>query len=212
MAKNPNTSLYNVNTLYLACSGGGKSQALKQNKTIPRQGVRVLLWDIDHDHAANRFENMPEYIRAVKSAIKSGSGFRLAYSGDDNPEMFEQWCRVVWAVLDGRKKTYILIEELADVVKTAGKAGENFGRLLRKCRKFNGRLHVTSQRGAEIPKTAYTQCQIKFIGQQEGADIDKMARIAGVIPVRIQELKPLEFYKKIAGTSKAVKIKHNYIK
>ncbi len=79
MAKNPNTSLYNVNTLYLACSGGGKSQALKQNKTIPRQGVRVLLWDIDHDHAANRFENMPEYIRAVKSAIKSGqdSGWHI---------------------------------------------------------------------------------------------------------------------------------------
>jgi len=199
MAVNPDTRHSNENTLYLACSGGGKSQAVRQNRAIPYRGARVLLWDIDEDHRAHRFDNLDHYRRAVIAGIRSGQGFRLAYTGPDTVEAFELWCRIAWAALDGRTKTFCIIEELADVSPSVAKATPEFGRLLRKGRKFGAKLHITSQRGAEIPKTAYTQCPIKWIGQQEGADVAKMAAIAGVGPEQISALKPLQFYRKEAG-------------
>ena len=212
MAINPNTSHANENTLYLACSGGGKSQALMQNKSIPYRAARVLLWDIDEDHRAHRFETMAEFHRAVIAGVRSGRGFRLAFSGHDSVENFETFCRIVWAALDGKKKTFVIIEELADVSPSVAKATPEFGRLLRKGRKFGARLHITSQRGAEIPKTAYTQCPIKYIGQQEGGDVDRMARIAGVSSGEVSALKPLEFWKKPPGAEPAKKIKIRYRK
>ncbi len=199
MAINQNPSLNNENTLYLACSGGGKSQALKQNKQIPASKVRVLLWDPDNDHKSTRFECIEEYRKAVISGIKSGKGFRIAYSGSVTVDAFEQWCRIAWAVLDGRKMTYCIIEELADVSPSSAKATPAFGELLRRGRKYGARLHIVSQRGAEISKTVYTQCPIKFIGQQEGNDIKNMAIHAGVSPENIKVLRPLQFYRKVSG-------------
>lgn len=212
MAINPNTSLPNRNSLYLACSGGGKSQALLQNRDIPPKGARVLLWDIDHDHRATRFESMAEYKRALIAALKSGKGFRLAYSGADTVENFETFCSMVWAALDGRFLTHTIIEELADVSPSPSKATPQFGRLLRKGRKFGARLHITSQRGTEIAKTCYTQCPIKYIGQQEGADVARMAREAGVGPEQIRNLNALEFYRKEAGPEPGKLIKLKYRK
>jgi hypothetical protein len=199
VAVNPNTSHPNKNTLYLACSGGGKSEALRQNTEIPKRGARVLLWDIDHDHNANRYETMQEFKRAVIAGVRSGRGFRIAYSGSDIVEAFEKFCEITWAILDGNLITFIVIEELADVSPSVSKATPQFGRLLRKCRKFGGRIHATSQRGAEIPKTAYTQCPIKWIGQQEGEDVGRMAKIAGRSSEEITALLPLSYFVKVSG-------------
>jgi hypothetical protein len=207
MAINPRTDLENRNHLYLACSGGGKSQALRQNPDIPGRGARVLLWDIDHDHQGQHFEEIRDFLKAVRAGIRSGRGFRIGYCGADTPENFEAFCAIVWAVLDGTQATHVIIEELADAAPSTGKALPNFGRLLRKGRKFNARLHVTSQRGAEIPKTAYTQCLYKYIGQQEGSDVKRMADIAGVSPGEIKQLNPLEFFLKSPGPEPGRKIK-----
>ncbi len=212
MAVNPNTSHANENTLYLACSGGGKSQALLNNKSIPKRGARVLLWDIDEDHRATRFYTLNDFLKAVISALKTGRGFRIAYSGADTVENFERFCQICWACLDGNKKTYIIIEELADVSPTTTKATPEFGRLLRKGRKFGAVLHITSQRGAEIAKTAYTQCLTKYVGQQQGSDILKMSQVANVKPSAISELKPLEFWKTQSNAEKPQKIKIRYTK
>lgn len=210
MAINPNPGHPNKNTLYLACSGGGKSQALKQNIAIPKKTVRHLLWDIDHDHKASRYESMKQFKAAVIAGIKSGRGFRIAFSGDDTVDNFEMFCAIAWAILDGKKTTFITIEELADVTATAGKASPHFGRLLRKGRKFGMQLHATSQRGAEISKTVFTQCPIKYIGIQEGGDIKSMAAVTGVSVPEISGLNPLEFFKKTpgAGNSELIKIRY----
>jgi len=210
MAINPNTTLSNKNTLYLACSGGGKSQALKQNREIPANGARVVMWDIDHDHRGQHFDTLEQFRRALITALKSGRGFRVAYSGEDTVEAFEAWCRMVWAILDGNKITYVIIEELADVSPSVSKATPEFGRLLRKGRKFGARLHVTSQRSAEIPKTAYTQCPVKWVGQQEAGDVRNMAKIAGVSVSDIEALQPLSYYVKQPGPDAGVLKKLRY--
>lgn len=197
--KNPDTSLSNNNTLYLACSGGGKSQALFQNKNIPRSKVRCLLWDPDEDHPARRFYSLPELKKALAEELRRGRGFRLAYSGDADVQTFELWCAMVCSILDGGKLTYVIIEELADVSETAGKASPWFGRLLRRGRKYGARLHITTQRGTEISKTAYTQCLTKWVGIQEGADTEKMAKLCALSPSQVKELTALEYWVKKAG-------------
>lgn len=212
VAINPDTSHRNENTLYLACTGGGKSQALLNNKNIPKKGARVLLWDIDEDHKATRFETMPLFLKAVVKGIRSGKGFRLAYCGNDSLDNFEKFCEIAFSVLDGNKNTYIIIEEQADVSPTTTKATYWFGKLLRKGRKFGAKIHVTSQRGAEISKTAYTQCMTKYVGQQQGSDILKMAIVANVSANQIKELKPLEFWRTSSNAGESVKIKIKYKK
>lgn len=210
MATNPNTALPNKNTLYLACSGGGKSQALKQNPELPKSKARVVMWDIDHDHKGQHYETIEQFRRALITALRSGRGFRIAFSGSDTVENFETWCLMVWAILDGKKLTYVIIEELADVSPSVSKATPNFGRLLRKGRKFGARIHATSQRSTEIPKTAFTQCPVKWVGQQEADDVRRMAKIASVTPEQITDLQPLTYYLKQPGPGVGVLKKLKY--
>lgn len=203
MAINPDTSLDNRHTLYLACSGGGKSQAVYQNAQLPKRGVWHVLYDPDEDHPARRFYSIDAFkagvIAAVKEVRRRGGGFRVAYCGDADLSSFEAWCAIVWDILDGRRLTYITIEELAAVSETAGKASPNFGRLLNRSRKYGGVINATTQRGTEISKTAYVQCGTKLVGIQEGADVERMAKLCALWPDQIKQLKPLEYWVKRAG-------------
>lgn len=202
--QNPNTSRPNLNFLYMATSGGGKSQALLQNKAIPKSGARVLLWDIDNDHKAHHIDNMETYRRELKKAVLSGKGFRLAYNGNDTVSRFEEWCRMIWEILDGDLETYIIIEELADVSTSAGKATGWFGRVLRKGRKFGAQIHMTTQRSTEISKTAFSQCAYKVVGQQESdADSGRMSKLISVQPEKIRALQPLQYFMKPPGAEPA---------
>lgn len=206
MAINPNTEHGNHHCIVSACSGGGKSQLIGQ-KLLPKGAVhRVLLWDPDEDYKATRYSNRGQFARAVSQAVASGKGFKLAYSGAPTVEAFKWWCKVVWAALDGSKITYVVIEELADVSPSAGKALPEFGELLRKGRKYGARLIMATQRGTEIPKTAWTQVQNRYIGQQEMGDRVRLAREAGISADAIAALSPLSFYHKTAGASDPVKL------
>lgn len=195
MAKNPNTSLPNLNTFYAAMSGGGKSQAVKNQKLSPR----VIVWDPDEDHKTRtRVYSITDLLAYLRNH-GGKAGFSVAYSGDNSVKAFELFCGAVWAVLDGNKRTDCIIEELADVTPSSGKAGEWSGQLIRRVRKYGGVLHAVTQRPAEVPKTIYTQCAIKYIGMQEGDDLPKMAKHAAVDPAQLAGLQPLEFIRKENG-------------
>lgn len=206
MAINPDTSHGNFHCMVSAASGGGKSQIIGQRLLPKGPGHRVLLWDPDEDYKASRFEDRASYAKAVRQALASGKGFRLAFSGRPSVSNFEWWCSVVWAALDGSKITHVVIEELADVSPSAGKALPAFGELLRKGRKYGARLIMATQRGSEIPKTAWTQVGVKYIGQQEAGDRVRMAKEAGLAEAQIAILQPLQFYQKPAGAADPVLI------
>jgi len=212
MAINPNPQHENRHAMAAGCSGSGKSQAIGQKLLPTGYGHRVLLWDPDEDHRATRFEDRAAYARAVRHALASGKGFRLAWSGRVDLATFEWWCRVVWAALDGNKTTYVGIEELADVSPSAGKASPAFGELLRKGRKYGAVLIMGTQRGAEVSKTCWTQVKSKWVGQQEAGDVRRMAREAGVSESDINDLAPLEFWVKPAGAGEPQKVKLKYRK
>ena len=211
MATNKNTGWSNGHTLYCAASGGGKSQALRANKEIPKKGARVLIWDPDEDHDCIRAETRAHFLKLVLSGLKKGGGFRVGLTVDsENVKDFEWFCEVVWRTLNGDRQTYIIIEELADVSPSPAKATPIFGKVLRRSRKYGGVIHATTQRPSEISKTCYTQCGRKFIGVQEGDDVAKMAKVAKVSIADIEALTDLSFWYKASGANPAVKIKVKY--
>lgn len=215
MAINPNPALPNRHALAAGCTGSGKSQVVKQ-KLLPKgYGHRVILWDPDEDYRVApgcRLTERAAFARAVKSAVASGKGFRLAWSGAVTKETFEFFCKVCWAALDGRYLTYMVVEELADVEPSSGKAAGTWGELLRKSRKYGGILLPVTQRGAEVSKTCWNQMAVKWIGQQQGGDIARMAKEADVTESQIRELTPLAFWVKGNGAEPAKKVQLTYKK
>lgn len=214
MAIRKNASLPNRHTGYIACSGYGKSQALKQNKDIPAKGARVLLWDTDEDHKCSHFEDKLRFVRAVVAGMSSGRGFRIGWSGQIDVETFEWWSRIVWNCLDGKVPLYIIIEELADVQPSVGKASPVFGQVCRKARKYNGILHWTSQRSEEISKTVFSQTPSYYMGFPNDTctplKAKELARIARCPngAVDLYALQPLQFFHKTALSSKLVALQY----
>lgn len=206
MAANPNTSRPNESTFYTARSGGGKSQAIIQNRAI--RG-RVVYFDPDHDYrAAVRCLTMAAFIQALKENHRRAS-MSIAYSGDNSPAAFELFCGAVWAVLDGDRPLHIVVDELADCVQTTGKASPKAGQLMRRARKYGGVLHLSTQRPQEVPKTMFRQCSRFWVGVQEHGDRKAMAAVAGVTEAELATLVELEFIVKEAGQEpRRVKLKY----
>ncbi len=191
---NPNTKWANEHTLYLAASGGGKSQVLNQNRAIP-ENARVILWDPTDDHKGHHFSNKKKFVSALMKGIQSGKGFRIAFNGVATVENYEWWCEVVWSCLNGNHRTYTIVEELSQVCVSAGKATPNAAVLLNQGRKYGLVFHGTSQKPQEISKTYYDQCEYKFIGRQKGLAMrKKMALEIGLTPEQIGQLQPLQFW------------------
>lgn len=193
---NPNPEHLARHTLYLATTGGGKSQMLAQNPAIPKTGARVILWDQAGDHAGLHYNEPQQFVRALKSAIAKGGGFRIAYSGLRTIERYEWFCEVVWSLLDGNVETHLLVEELSMVCAGPGKASPNAAVLLNEGRKFGLIFHGTSQKPQEVAKTYFDQCAVKFIGQQKGQAMRKrMALELGITVEEVTALQPLQFYR-----------------
>lgn len=195
---NPNPSLSARHTLYLATTGGGKSQAVLQNPAIPwrQKTARIVMWDQAGDYPGLHCDTRAGFIRHLRAGIAGGGGFRVAFSGPATVENFEWWCEVVWSILDGNHDTHIIAEELSGVCPSAGKATPNAAILLNQSRKFGGIFHGISQKPQEVAKTYYDQAALKYVGQQKGAAMRrKMAGEIGVTPDQVAALEPLQFFK-----------------
>lgn len=184
MAINENTNHKNKHTLYLARSGYGKTQTLKRRGGIPSSGARVVLWDNNKDHEAHRFSELGAFFRALMAANKSGRGFRIAYTGEAAPELFEDWAAGVWSILDGRKITHLLIEEYSDCCPSAGalslKNNKYHRRLWTQSRKYGGIISATSQRPQLISKDSlgnageiWASSMDNSAAKRVGAEIDR---------------------------------------
>ncbi len=169
MAKNPQPSRPNRNHIYVGTSGSGKSQAAKQNPEIPAQGARVILWDPDEDYKATRYRDRKEFGRAVLAGLRSGRGFRIAYTCEAEDDQFiahhEWWCQFVYSVLDGRHLTYVIDDEVAASCSSTAKADPAHGKLLRQGRKYGMVYHCATQYPQEIPKTVYRNCPVLWVGR-----------------------------------------------
>lgn len=208
MAKNPNTSLHNRHCFIGAKTGGGKSQLLR-NDILPGRGVRALFWDVDTDHKCHRYTEKGAFLAALKSADSSGQPFRIGWSGDDDQETFQWFCRAAWAVLDGNRETWIVFEEMADQ-GMGQKLPAFFRKLMVRGRKYGAICISTTQRCQEVPKALITQSANRYIGLHEDQDARYLQKAVGIPASDIEALKPLNFYHK--GPEGLAKIATRYRK
>lgn len=195
MAKNPNGQLPNEHTMYLGRTGSGKSEALRQNRFMPKRGVRCILWDLSRDHSKGTryFSDKNKFIDALAKCVKSGKGFRIGWDGEGGPDNHEWWCKVVRSVLDGNKITYAINEELAACVKTSAKAAPALQWLQNEGRKYGLRMNTVSQFPTEIPKTVYKNAARFFVGGQSGSSIKAFAELLDCPVEELKSLTPWEF-------------------
>lgn len=197
-AGNPDNAWPNKHTLYIAASGGGKSQCLLQNPAIPKRGVPVIMWDHKPDHPGLHIRDRRQFVQYLRRGIerhqKTGAGFRIAFAGDRTIANFEWWCEVVWAVLDSRRRTYVIVEELAAVSPSPAKATPAAGILIREGRGYGMVFHGTTQRPQEVAKTFYENCDIRFYGRVRNAKLRKAwADEMDIDQARLRALENLQF-------------------
>ena len=185
MAINEHEEWPNEHAIYLATSGAGKGSMIRGNPSIkkPREGARVIAWDRAKAFPAYYYNSRSDFAKALEKAINSGKGFAVGYTGGDASDIVrehEWWASVVWDVLNGNYRTYIIDEEVSETSKTAGKA-EHYGALLaNQSRKYGGVWHGTAQRPTEVPKTFTDNVGVRYIGRQVPRAAKKMADLIGI--------------------------------
>lgn len=199
MPKNENTRLANRHTLYLARSGYGKSQTLIRRSGIPGRGRRIN-WDPNKDHKGHRFARLGDFFRALKKCELHGSGnYQISYTGEAAPDIFEDFARGLWAILDGRQLTYCRIEEYSDCCDGPGPLLRGrypyHRRLWTQSRKYGGILHVTSQRPQLISKDALGNAGIIWASSMDNSAAKRVGLEMDVKPEQLRSLKPGEFYR-----------------
>lgn len=202
MAKNPNESLPNRHAIFVAVSGAGKTQAMAQHESLKKKSSRVILWDTHRSFKADHYNTIPELLKALKKAVAKKGGYRIAYGGAKSARAFDDLCRIVSSISDGRIETPFVVDELASVASAIGKDTSPFGDLLRESRKFGVIVLCSATSAAEIPKTAFKNCLTKVIGAQGSTSDAKIMADYLLVDHKLlfdTELKPLNFWIKSPG-------------
>ena len=199
MAVNPAHSLPNKHELFIGRSGSGKSQAAKSNERIPKAGVCLVAYDPAHDHKARRFDTLAGFRGALVKGLRSKKPFRLAYSPPganilELPALHEQFCRLIWAALDGRRKLYMIDEELSAVCNSSLRAPPYLAALLLQGRKFGLIYNGIIQFPQSLPKDVYRSVRWLHVGGLPVNGSNYIAEEIGVGQSLIAKLRPLELY------------------
>lgn len=156
------------------------------------------MWDTNKDHDARRYERPADFFRALKKANASGRGFRIAYTGEGTPDLFEDWCAAVWSILDGHKLTYMVAEEFGAVCHNAGpllmSQSPNHKRLWQESRKYGGIWHCTSQRPQSITKDAIENAGEIYAGSMGTLAAKRVGAEIEVDPKELRATQPGDFW------------------
>lgn len=188
----------------------GKSQTLKRKGGVLSHSKRVICWDNNKDHLYQdtpqrrenkrhgyrenmAFDNLGHFFRMLKKADMSGKGYRIAYIGEAAPDLFEDWAKGVWSVLDGRNLTDLLIEEYSDCCRGPGLLSATreryHRRLWTQSRKYGGILTATTQRPQLISNDSIGNAAEMWAGSM---DFPAAKRIAGEIGCSRDEIIELD--------------------
>lgn len=206
MAVNEDTSIELRHIFVAAKSGGGKSQTMR-NVVVPGKGIRAVFWDVDKDHVCKHYTNKTLFLKALAAADKAKKPFRVGWAGDDSQETFLWFCEAVWRILDGRFDTWVIMEELADL-KLPQAVPKEYGRLLKRGRKYGAILVGNTQRIQEVPKTPVTGAAVLWVGLHEDADANYLEKMTGkaLTAAVISSLEPLNFYRRERGQWEKIKV------
>jgi len=177
---------------YCGTSGSGKSY---QIKTDIEDESRVLIFDPEGEYSnpsgkfkmAKAFTQMQPFVEAVEKN-KNGS-FRFALQ-QDGAQAFEFFCMVNRVLAqDVHKPTACVVDELAGVEKTAGKAQGTWHKILTRGRKHQIKVRAGAQSPTEVSKTIMRQRSHLWVGHMTRQS--DWQYIANEIPVTVEDLKAL---------------------
>ncbi|HET8701032.1 MAG TPA: hypothetical protein VFL97_05135 [Nitrococcus sp.] len=194
------TSLPNCHKLYVATSGGGKSSALKADLAASKP-ERLVMWDPEGEHETGvQVGSIAQFTRVLAGATCSGKRYSIAVQVRPSVDEFERFCRAVWAVACSTRPMTVVVEELADVTRNAGKASPAWGELIRRGRKYGVTIYVVTQSPTEISKTVYRNVNALWCGVCETeAERRRMAAHLDIGLEKMRALQPLEYYQKRLG-------------
>lgn len=181
-----NTQLENTHEYVMGGSGSGKSYYVKsQVKTAPR----LIIFDPDDEYgelsdvvAFSKLTELFEYIDG-----RNQFRVRLVRNGK---AFFDWLCGVVMYM----GNCAFVAEEIADVTSVS-KAGEHWGALVRRGRKYGVKIFAVSQRPSEADKTIFTQVNKLRVGRLDGeGDQKRVAHNMGLPVESVMNLQPLDFF------------------
>lgn len=146
MASRADTSLLAQHWYICGNSGTGKSSTIKEHVKKAR---RVIVFDPDDEYGDitgfKRVYNVSELIALLMA--HQHKSLKVAFVAE-GVKAFELWCSCVfnWG------ECLAVAEEIADVT-TPSKAPQQWGRLIRRGRKYNIQIMAVTQRPAEADKT-----------------------------------------------------------
>lgn len=180
---------------------------IRTNRPKPRGSYKVC-WDPGYDHQVSyRATSLTDFCYRLNKQLAAGAvSIALTLEWPDS-KSFDLFCRIVWSFLDGRRTTYLVVEEVASVQPSTGRAADWFGNLVREGRKFGLVILATSQRGAEIPKGLTTQMAHFYVGLHDPHDADRIAYLVGVDVNQVTTLAPGQFWHKEKGPKPAQLVK-----
>jgi DNA helicase HerA-like ATPase len=166
-----------------------------------------VVWDPGHDHwVEKRVDNLRDFYSELLRQVKRGPvSLALSLPRADS-KSFEVFCACIWQVIDGNKPLVLVVEEAAGAQPSIGKAGAEWGALIREGRKFGLVILATSQRAQELDKTIFTQVQKKYIGCHDIRDAETISKYVGVKSVDIHKLEMGKFWVKPLGPEPAYRI------
>lgn len=192
-------SLPNRHRLHVGTSGSGKSSRIRELLRAEKP-PRVVAWDPDEDFDLPRYESVAGFARALKAAHASGKRYRLALTTGAGPKAFAAWCDAVWAVRDPGRPLVAIVDELAAVVRSAGKAAPAWARLTSRGRKYGLIIWCGTQRPQEIDKTLYSNVGCLWSGRLKTArDRKLVAEEMDVSAEALAALGPLEYLERWGG-------------
>lgn len=200
---NKDNALKAKHTCIVAGTGGGKTAAVQLLDNVV--GGCVAIFDLYGDYAFDgrkrgkfnglsgrkvyTFESRQGFAKAFSEAWASGKQFIVSYKPkvSDSLSEADQWktrraeldwfANLMWAAGDGKRELYVLIEELAKLVNTAGKDSSKVGEIATGGRKFGLILVSVFQRSQEVPKTIWNNSPRKIVGALEAmADAKQISK------------------------------------
>ncbi|MEI8612063.1 helicase HerA domain-containing protein [Enterovibrio norvegicus] len=214
--KNPNNALSNHHVCVVGMSESGKTSAAK--KLFIERGDQVLIFDPYGDYTeklggqqVQTFGRLADLAKAVFSARKKTAGFKYAYkpARKTSPDDLNAFCKLAWAAGDGQHKKLlkVLLEEVAEHSKSAGKADGYHGEILRVGRKFGIASINLFQRGQEVSKTIFDNCKYACVMMQKTSSSAKYLADKTGIPFEvIDKLEKLEYVYQSGKTYETGKI------
>lgn len=125
--------------------------------------------------------------------MASGQGFRIAYTGPGDVDLFEDVCAAVWEILDGNKITHFVAEEYGAACEGPGpiqiRRHPNHKRLWQEGRKYGLQWHATSQRPQSISKDAVENAGAIWAGSM---GLNAAKRIGQEIDLRPDEIRAVQ--------------------